>query len=138
MKIYKTHQRMQPQNDTPTSDHRVTSVISPSTPSYKILSRIPSCPQPQYLQCPQPQLEDNQQSFDIPDRYVEQIRLRGEWEEKIERLNEKYNIDCFSSSELDSETDSDSDYLYMITNMKLLYKNLQLLMQNNIKIIYHK
>ena len=31
---------------------------------------------------------------------------------EIERLNEKYNLDCFSSSELDSETDSDSDYWY--------------------------
>ena len=40
------------------------------------------------------------------------MKLRREWEEKIERLNEKYNLDCFSSSELNSETNSDSDYWY--------------------------
>ena len=73
-------------------------------------------PQPQTLQHPQsqssqcaekqnPQLHNNQNSFDIPDRYAEQLKLWREWEEKIERLNEKYNLDCFSSSELDSESD---------------------------------
>ena len=78
-------------------------------------------PQPQYLQHPQPQTlqhpqlqssqhaekknfqhpqsQNNQKSFDVPDRYAEEIRLQREWEEKIERLNEKYNHDCFSTSE---------------------------------------
>ena len=69
----------------------------------------PPAPKPSV---PHPQLQDSQQSLDIPDRYAEQIKLRREWEEKIGRLNEKYNLNCFSSSELDSETDSDSDYWY--------------------------
>ena len=30
----------------------------------------------------------------------------------MERLNEKYNLDCFSSSELDSELDQGEQYLY--------------------------
>ena len=45
------------------------------------------CPQPQNAQQPQPQNNQNSQSFDIPDRYAEQIKLREEWEERIERLN---------------------------------------------------
>ena len=30
----------------------------------------------------------------------------------MERLNEKYNLDCFSDSELDSESDEDKQYQY--------------------------
>ena len=70
------------------------------------------CPQLQNFQHPQPQQQDTEKSFDIPDRYAEQIKFRREWEEKIERLNEKYSLNCFSSSELDSETDSESEYWY--------------------------
>ena len=51
-------------------------------------------------------------SIAVPDRYSEQIRLCREWEEKTERLNEKYNLDCFSSSELDSESEEGEDYRY--------------------------
>ena len=67
-----------------------------------------SMPQPQTLQHPQPQ--NTQQSFDIPNRYAEQIKLRKELEERIERLNEKYNLDYYSSSESDSDSDPKPDY----------------------------
>ena len=30
----------------------------------------------------------------------------------MERLNTKYNLDCFSDSELDSESDEDEQYQY--------------------------
>ena len=30
----------------------------------------------------------------------------------MERLNEKYNLDCFSSSELESESKEGEDYRY--------------------------
>ena len=30
----------------------------------------------------------------------------------MERLNDKYNLDCFSKSELDSESDEDEQYQY--------------------------
>ena len=98
------------------------------------------CPQPQTLQCPQPQnnqhpetqnfqhspLQNSQQSFDVPDRYAKQIKLQNEWEERIERLNEKYNLDYYSSSESDSDSDPEPDYRYqhkyetLILTIKLL------------------
>ena len=39
-------------------------------------------------------------------------RMRQQWEEEMERLNTKYNLDCFSDSELDSESDEDEWYQY--------------------------
>ena len=69
-------------------------------------------PQPQNVQCPQPQNKQNSQSFDVPNRYAEQIKLRKEFEERIERLNEKYNLDYYSSSELDTNSEPDCRYEY--------------------------
>ena len=34
-------------------------------------------------------------------------KTKQQWEEEMERLNTKYNLDCFSDSELDSESDED-------------------------------
>ena len=53
------------------------------------------------------------QSFGALDRYAEQIHLRREWKEKMERLNEKYGLDYFSDSELDSELDEGENYRYV-------------------------
>ena len=39
-------------------------------------------------------------------------KMRQKWEEEMERLNTKYNLDCFSDSELDSESDEDEQYQY--------------------------
>ena len=39
-------------------------------------------------------------------------KMRQQWEEEMERLNTKYNLDCFSDSELDSELDEDEQYQY--------------------------
>ena len=39
-------------------------------------------------------------------------KTRQQWEEEMERLNTKYNLDCFSDSELDSESDEDEWYQY--------------------------
>ena len=61
---------------------------------------------------PQDPQSTQTQSFDIPDKYMGQICLRREWEKKMERLNEKYNLDCFLSSELDSESDEGEDYRF--------------------------
>ena len=63
--------------------------------------KVPQNPQPTWTQ-----------SFDVPDRYTEQIHLRREWEEKMERLNEKYGLDYFSDSELDSEWGEGENYQY--------------------------
>ena len=39
-------------------------------------------------------------------------KTRQQWEEEMERLNTKYNLDCFLDSELDSESDEDEQYQY--------------------------
>ena len=39
-------------------------------------------------------------------------KMRQQWEEEMERLNTKYNLYCFSDSELDSESDEDEWYQY--------------------------
>ena len=64
------------------------------------------------LTIPQTPQQTQTQCFDVPDKYAEQIHLRKEWEKKMERLNVKYNLDCFSSSELDSESDEGEDYRF--------------------------
>ena len=61
---------------------------------------------------PQTSQPTQAQPFNISDRYMEQIHLRKEWEKKMERLNEKYNLNCFSSSELDSESDEGENYRF--------------------------
>ena len=38
--------------------------------------------------------------------------MRQQWEEEMERLNTKYNLDCFSHSELDSESNEGEQYQY--------------------------
>ena len=39
-------------------------------------------------------------------------KTRQQWEAEMERLNSKYNLDCFSGSELDSESDEGEQYQY--------------------------
>ena len=39
-------------------------------------------------------------------------KTRQQWEAEMERLNSKYNLDCFSDSELDSESDKGEQYQY--------------------------
>ena len=46
----------------------------------------------------------------MADWYAEQICQRREWEEKMERLNEKYNLDYYSSLELDLDFELDHKY----------------------------
>ena len=43
----------------------------------------------------------------MPDHYAEQMHLRKEWEEKMERLNDKYGLDYYSSSESESDWDEE-------------------------------
>ena len=69
---------------------------------------------PQNTQHPQSQNIQHLQSFDVPDRYCEQIRLRREWEEKMECLNEKNNLDYYSSSDSDSNFEPEHKYEMLI------------------------
>ena len=50
------------------------------------------------------------QSYDVPDRYSEQIRLRRDWDGKMECLNAKSNIDNYSS--LESKSDYELEHKY--------------------------
>ena len=45
------------------------------------------------------------------DRYPSQTKIHNQWEAEMERLNTKYNLDCFSDSELDlEESDEGEEY----------------------------
>ena len=47
---------------------------------------------------------------------MEQACLQEEeWKKKMEKLNEKYGLDCFSNSELDSESDEEESMGMNIT-----------------------
>ena len=48
--------------------------------------------------------------FDISNWYPSQLKLHKQWEEEMERLNTKYNLDCFSDLELQSESDKGEEY----------------------------
>ena len=39
-------------------------------------------------------------------------KTKQQWEAEMERLNSKYNLDYFSDSELDSESDEGEQYHY--------------------------
>ena len=69
-------------------------------------SETQNCQVPQNFQCTWMQL------FNVLDRYVEQIHFRREWEEKMEKLNEKYGLDYFSDSELDPQSNEGENYRY--------------------------
>ena len=49
-------------------------------------------------------------------------KAKQQWEAEMERLNSKYNLDCFSDSELDSESDKGNS-IPMSMVMKHSYEN---------------
>ena len=55
---------------------------------------------------PQPKVQKPQarrpKTLNVTDRYPSQTKAKQQWEAEMERLNSKYNLDCFSDSELDS------------------------------------
>ena len=84
----------------------------------------PTCPlckaqkkeaNPPYQQEP---MEGQQQQKPIPKpqttrpNTLNATKTKQQWEQEMERLNEKYNLDCFSDSELNSESDEDEQYQY--------------------------
>ena len=46
------------------------------------------------------------------DKYPSQTKIHQQWETEMERVNTKYNLDCFSNSELDSESNKGEQYHY--------------------------
>ena len=72
------------------------------------MSPQPKMQRPQ-VRCPlNPQKPDQE----IPDKYPSQSKIHQQWEAEIERLNTKYNLDCFLDSELDLESDEGEEYKY--------------------------
>ena len=58
---------------------------------------------------PQPKVHKPQarrpKTLNLTDRYPSQTKIKQQWEVVMERLNSKYNLNCFSDSELNSESD---------------------------------
>ena len=61
-----------------------------------------------------PQNLQHLQTYAFPDRYSEQIRLRREWDKKMEHLNEKYNWDYYSSLKSDCNCQLEDKYRTLI------------------------
>ena len=81
-------------------------------PQQKIQMTQEQCPQTLNYQKPQSFQKFNQKTPDVERWYPSQSKLHKQWEEEMERLNAKYNLDCFSESELDSESDEGEEYKY--------------------------
>ena len=59
--------------------------------------------------------EENPQQRPLPGPQTQKPTMtnsRQLWEVEMERLNDKYNLDCFSDSELDSKSDEGEEYHY--------------------------
>ena len=59
--------------------------------------------------------DENPQNRPLPDPQTQKpTKTKSQllWEAGMGRLNEKYNLDCFSDSELDSESDKGKEYCY--------------------------
>ena len=59
--------------------------------------------------------EEGPQNRPLPDPQIQKLtktKLQLLWEVEMERLNEKYNLDCFSDSVLDSKSDEGKEYHY--------------------------
>ena len=68
-----------------------------------------TCPQTLNHQRPQNFQKLNQETSN--DQYLSQSKSASSGKQKW-RLNAKYNLDCFSDSELDSESDEGEQYKY--------------------------
>ena len=72
--------------------------------------------QQQLKASPQSKLQKPQarwpKTLSLNDKYPNKTRAKQQWEQEMERLNKKYNLDCFSNSELDSKSDEGEQYLY--------------------------
>ena len=78
----------------------------------------PDCP---FCKCQRKEEESKQQqklSPNVPRPQAERPntlslnKTKQQWEAEMERLNSKYNLDCFSDSELDSESNEGEQYQY--------------------------
>ena len=68
------------------------------------------CSQTLSYQRPQNSQKLNQGT--LGDQYPSQSQIHKQWEVEMERLNTKYNLHCFSESDLDSESSEGEQYRY--------------------------
>ena len=68
------------------------------------------CPQTLNYQKPLSSQKFDQKISD--GQYPSQSEICKQWEAEMERLNTKHNLDCFSDSELNSESDEGEQYKY--------------------------
>ena len=73
---------------------------------------MPQARHPQTLNYQGPQNPQKPNQEIQIDQYPSQTKIDKQWEAEMERLNAKYNLDCFSDSELDSESDEGEQYKY--------------------------
>ena len=78
----------------------------------------PDCP---FCKSQKKEQESKQQQMPSPDIPRPQAKrpdtlslskTKQQWEAEMERLNSKYNLDCFSDSELDFESNEEEQYQY--------------------------
>ena len=75
----------------------------------------PDCP---FYKSQKKEGEDQQQQKPLPKLQAKRpkslslTKRRQQWEVEMERLNTKYNLDCFLDSELDSESNEGEQYQY--------------------------
>ena len=74
--------------------------------------QMPQGRHPQTLNYLKPQNSQKPNQETQIGRYLSQTKIHKQWEAEMERLNAKYNLDCFSDSELDSESDEGEQYKY--------------------------
>ena len=106
-----------------------TSIASPRPPLKKEEPKIndqekcgwgPDCP---FSKSQKKEEEDKQQQKTSPKvpkpqakrpdtLILNMTKTKQQWEAEMERLNSKYNLDCFLDSELDSESDKGVEYQY--------------------------
>ena len=86
----------------PTSTEGTTPARSTKTPS-----KTSSNPELSEAQSSQKSNQETQ-----IDKYQSQTKICKQWEAEMESLNTKYNLDCFSDSELDLESDEGEQYKY--------------------------
>ena len=82
----------------------------PTSPQPEIQRPQARCPQTLNYQKPQNSQKPNQET--LIDRYPSQTKICKQWEVEMERLNTKYNLDCFSDFKLDLESDEGEQYKY--------------------------
>ena len=75
----------------------------------------PNCP---FCKSQKKEVEDQQQQKPLPkpqairSNTLSLTKTRQQWEEEMERLYSKYNLDCCLDSELDSDSDEGEQYQY--------------------------